>query len=237
MVKDIITDENQLRERNRTVDTKREFNNYKNIILDLKDTLRANENAVGLAAPQIGYNVRIFVINFNGDLKTFINPIINKSSGAYFATEKCMSIPDKEYLVLRFNTIEFFYQTPLGKNEAARLTGYGAQIFQHELDHLDGILISDKGVTEVTEEFKNLNEEERKEFFKGILDSIDELKDNLKKSSKEELIEEKKQIESNPHSNEALKEDAIKDIDTLIEDLDKQPDNKEKSNNDGDNDE
>lgn len=220
MVKEIITDERQLRERNRTVDTKREFNFYKNIILDLKDTLRANPDAVGLAAPQIGYNVKIFVINFNGEYKTFINPIINKSSGAYFATEKCMSVPDKEYLVLRFNTIEFFYQTPLGKNEAARLTGYGAQIFQHELDHLDGILISDKGITEVNEEFKNLSEEERKEFFKEVLDSIDGVTKDLKESSKKELEQEKEQIKENEHTNEELRKDAIDNIDTLIKDLD-----------------
>lgn len=65
------------------IDPKREKDLVHKIIIDLKDTIREN-NLVYLTAPQIGYNKRILVINFNNDLRTFINPIITKMKGFTF---------------------------------------------------------------------------------------------------------------------------------------------------------
>ena len=65
------------------IDPKREKDLVHKIIIDLKDTIREN-NLVYLTAPQIGYNKRILVINFNNDLRTFFNAIFIKMKGVTF---------------------------------------------------------------------------------------------------------------------------------------------------------
>ena len=81
MIKDIVTDLEKLSERCEEIDIRKENNEMREIIVNLKETLRQHKDGVGLAAPQIGYNKRIFVINFKGDIRTFINPIISKAEG------------------------------------------------------------------------------------------------------------------------------------------------------------
>lgn len=218
-IKTIREDESILRTRSREVDVKKEWSYIKDIILELKTKLRElGDKAIGLSAIQLGYPVRIFVINFNGEIKTFINPLINKYTNAYFSTEQCLSIPDKEYIILRYHEIEFFYQTPLGKHEGGKLRGYGAQVFQHEYDHLDGILISDGGI-ENTEEIKNLSKEERIEFFKELADAMDLVVKELKDKSIKELEEEKQKVLEDEHTNETIKEETVEVIDSIISNL------------------
>ena len=141
-----ITDENNniLNDRAEEIDIRKENALMREIILELKDTLRNHKEGVGLAAPQIGYNKRIFVINFSGDLRSFINPIISEVKGFELSKEGCLSIPGKEFIRPRNNEITVLYQTPLGKIESRKLVGKAAIIFQHEIDHLDGILFVDK---------------------------------------------------------------------------------------------
>ena len=158
------------------------------IILELKDTLRNTPNAVGLAAPQIGYNKRIFVINFSGDLRSFINPIITQVKGLTLSREGCLSIPGKEYIRPRHNDISVIYQTPLGKAESRRLIGKAAEVFQHELDHLDGLLLSDVGL-EIDENFDKATEDERAEVIKAYMESLD-----LKQKEVEKRIEEDEEL-------------------------------------------
>lgn len=170
-MKEIIKDLDVLSERADEVDVRKENNETRQIILDLKNTIREN-NLKGLSAPQIGYNKRIFCINFKGDIRTFINPIISQAKGFTLAKETCSSIPGKVFIRPRNNDIQVMYQTPLAKAESRRLVGLAAEVFQHELDHLDGLLLTDIGL-ELSENYDNLSEDEKSVIIKEYLDSLD----------------------------------------------------------------
>lgn len=180
-VKEIVTDLDKLSIRSDEVDVLKDNAEVRQTIVELKNTLREYKTGVGLAAPQIGKYARIFVINFNGDIRTFINPIITNSENITLNREGCLSLPGKEYILPRFGNISVMYQDPQGKTQSVKLMGMAAFVFQHELDHLDGVLMSDVGL-EVTEEFDNATEEERNEVIKLYLESLD-LK--MKASAKE----------------------------------------------------
>ena len=173
--KDIITDEIQLSERAEEIDTLREGQLLQEIVKYLKRTLRKWEDLFALSAPAIGYNKRVFCMKFENDqVKTFINPIIESYSpnGMQLSREKCSSIPGKEYIRVRNNDIRVMYQKPTGEAESNRLLGKAALVFEHEMDHLEGVLISDIGL-EVIPEFDEASEEERTEVIKEYLDSLD----------------------------------------------------------------
>lgn len=173
--KDIITDEIQLSERAEEIDTLREGQLLQEIVKYLKRTLRKREDLFALSAPAIGYNKRVFCMKFENDqVKTFINPIIESysPSGMQLSREKCSSIPGKEYIRVRNNDIRVMYQKPTGEAESNRLLGKAALVFEHEMDHLEGVLISDIGL-EIIPEFDEASEEERTEVIKEYLDSLD----------------------------------------------------------------
>lgn len=96
--------------------------------------------AVGLAAPQVGKNIRVFIAQ--GDV--YINPVItSKSKTIYRATEGCLSLEsDVLYEVYRheFITIEWVDERGVIYNQ--KFSGFPAEVIQHEYDHLEGILIN-----------------------------------------------------------------------------------------------
>mmetsp|Transcript_10650 Transcript_10650/g.16308 ORF Transcript_10650/g.16308 Transcript_10650/m.16308 type:complete len:207 (+) Transcript_10650:37-657(+) len=118
-----------------------------------KDMLHTMYEAdgVGLAAPQIGINKRLMVYNDSGDPNQFsrevvlVNPTITKYSEATDVFEEgCLSIPKFEGYVERSTTINITAKTILGDPVKKNLSGWEARVFQHEYDHLDGILFIDK---------------------------------------------------------------------------------------------
>ena len=171
-VKEVITDYEKLSERCDEVDAKKKNTDIQSIVVDLKATMRANPDITGLSAIQIGYDKRVVVINFNGDLRTFVNPIITASQGMQLSKEKCHSIPGKEFIRLRNSKITVMYQTPLGKVESVELMGLAAIVMQHQIDHLDGLLLSDVGL-EIDEDFEKASEDEQSEVIQWYLDSLD----------------------------------------------------------------
>ena len=185
MIKEIEKDLEKLQVRCDELDTRKENAEMRQIIIDLKDTLRANENGCGLSANQIGYDKRIFVINFNGDLRSFINPIISEAKGLTINREGCLSIPDKEFLRPRNTEITVLYQTPLGKVESRKLFGLAAMVFQHELDHLDGLTLEDIGL-EVDENFDKASDDEKAEVIKAYMDSLDIKQKDIAKEIEED---------------------------------------------------
>ena len=173
--KDIITDEVALSERAEEIDTLHDSQLLQEIVRYLKRTLRKRDDLFALSAPAIGYNKRVFCMKFENDqIKTFINPVIESYSpnGMQLSREKCSSIPGKEYIRVRNNDIRVMYQRPTGDAESNRLLGKAALVFQHEMDHLEGVLISDIGL-EVIPEFDAATDEERSEVIKEYLDSLD----------------------------------------------------------------
>ena len=172
MVKEIITDIEQLSITSDEIDCKKENTLLREIILDLKDTIREH-NLSCLTAIQIGYDKRVIVMNFSGTLKTFINPIIVKQSKKFqFCNEKCSSLPNEEFIVPRHETIEVIFQTPLAEIKHNKFVGVAAKMFQHCCEHLDGILSCDVGL-QIDDEFKNASEEEQNEVLTYFFDSLD----------------------------------------------------------------
>lgn len=172
LIKEIITNELKLCDRAVEIDVRTQAEEMREIIKSLKDTMRAN-NLTSLSAPAIGYNRRIFCIDFkDSEIKTFINPIIAQAKGMQLSIEKCTSIPDKEYMRPRNNDLMIIYQRPTGQIENRQIVGLSAIVFQHEMDHLDGLLISDVGI-QIDQDFYDATEEERQEVINAYLDALD----------------------------------------------------------------
>lgn len=187
-VKEIITDENSLSNWCTEIDTRKEGKLTQEIILALKETMR-EKGLQSLAAPQIGYDKRIFCLRFgDNDYRTFINPAIENNSGITMSRETCSSIPGKEFIIPRFGKIKLWFTTPMGKVESAHLVGRAAYVFQHALEHLNGTLVSDIGL-EIDELFDQATEEEREEVLKMYAESLDL---RLKELNKE--IEQDKEL-------------------------------------------
>ena len=169
----LLINENELdlSQRSDEIDIKTENNLMREIISSLKHTLEAN-NLVSLSAPAIGYKKRIFCIKFDTEIKTFINPVIAKQKGLELAKEVCSSIPGKTFIRPRNNDLMVMYQKPTGPIESRQLVGLTAIVFQHEMDHLDGLLLSDIGL-EIDNDFESASEEEQNEVIDYYLESID----------------------------------------------------------------
>ncbi len=100
---------------------------------------------MGLAAPQIGISLRLMIIKYKDQKTTFINPeITNMSDKTVIFPEGCLSLPNIEFPVIRSNKIFVKYTDELGKKCKMKAKGLLAVAIQHEIDHLDGILISDR---------------------------------------------------------------------------------------------
>ena len=112
-----------------------------NVADDLAATLRANaERCVGMAANMIGENVRVIAFFDSKRLVEMFNPVIVKREGPYDAEEGCLSL-DGVRPVRRYKSIKVQWQTRDMKPRAKTFTGFTAQIIQHEIDHLEGIII------------------------------------------------------------------------------------------------
>lgn len=171
-VVEIVTDYDKLSERCIEVDTTKKNSDIQEIIVKLKNTIRANEDMIGLSANQIGFDKRVICLNFNGEIRSFINPIITNAGPMELVQETCHSQPDKTFIRLRHNRVEITYQTPLAKIETVELFGMAARAIQHHIDHLDGLLLSDIGL-EIEEDFMNASEEDKQEVISMYLDSLD----------------------------------------------------------------
>ena len=111
------------------------------IVEDLFDTMYA-EGGIGLSANQIGYNARIFVTHISQQ-KIYINPEILESSGLIKDREGCLSVPDYFDYVKRKKEIVVTYYDKLWNKVTETLKDLDAVCFQHELDHLNGIVFVD----------------------------------------------------------------------------------------------
>lgn len=184
---EIITDFEALSNRADEIDTRKENALVREIVVKLKETIREH-NLAGLSAPQIGYDKRIICINFKGDIRTFVNPIIVNVEGLEMSRETCSSLPGKTFIRPRHNKIAIMSQTPLGKTESRTLIGLAAKVFQHEVDHLDGLLLSDVGL-EIDDDFDKATTEEKAEIIKAYLDSLD-----IRQKGLEQEIQEDKDL-------------------------------------------
>lgn len=112
------------------------------LLRDMLDTAEAHkENCVGLAAIQVGVPKRVILVRQDDKFIPFINPmIIKKSSTTYLADEGCLSL-DGTREVKRHHRIKVMWTEPSGKKRVREFNGFTAQIIQHEVDHINGVLI------------------------------------------------------------------------------------------------
>jgi len=128
------------------------------LVKEMFITLEKQEGA-GLAAPQVGYPIRMFVVR-PGIIPAFeerngfavsvpvegINPfIIPDGTETEYADEGCLSIPNAQYRIRRHKRIKMSWQNANGAIREEWLEGWAARVCQHEEDHLHGTLILDKG--------------------------------------------------------------------------------------------
>lgn len=131
-----------------------EYPHIKELIENMFETMYA-ARGVGLAAPQIGISMRLFVVDasvfededtsLKGFKKAFINAIILEESGEEWAfNEGCLSIPDIREDIYRKATVKLSYYDEDWKHHEESFSGLAARIIQHEYDHIEGKLFTDK---------------------------------------------------------------------------------------------
>ena len=108
---------------------------------DLQDTLKANQDrCVGMAANMIGAKKRIIIVNMGFVNVVMYNPVIVKKDSPYETEEGCLSL-DGVRKTTRYQNIEVEYLDSSWKKQRQKYSGWTAQIIQHEVDHLNGIII------------------------------------------------------------------------------------------------
>ncbi|MFP4149293.1 MAG: peptide deformylase [Nitriliruptoraceae bacterium] len=120
---------------------------------DLVDTMYASPGCVGLAAPQIGVASRAFAMDVsvmrkpptgNHGLVVLFDPELVLASGSEIKREGCMSVPDFTCDIRRATEVVVRGTTPEGEVRVLEASGFEARALQHELDHLDGLLVLDR---------------------------------------------------------------------------------------------
>jgi peptide deformylase len=144
----------------------KEFNGDLGALAQKMFELMRAARGVGLAAPQVGLNIRLFVANHTGnpeDDRVYVNPTLFEAEGEDTAEEGCLSIPTLSVEVVRAKSARMNARDVAGAAIDQHETGYVARIWQHELDHLNGVLLTDRmGPTAEMENRKLLKDLEDK---------------------------------------------------------------------------
>jgi peptide deformylase len=126
----------------------------RSFVLDLEETMRTVPGGVGIAAPQVGYFERIVIVDVSGKPKikqhgrlVLINPEIVSKEGSAVGREGCLSVPEYTGNVARAKFITLRAQDEFGKTCEFQMERYEARAVQHEMDHLDGLLLLDRLVS------------------------------------------------------------------------------------------
>ncbi|MET0082507.1 MAG: peptide deformylase [Sedimenticola sp.] len=136
--------------------------NLRAFIGDLEETRQHGPGAVGIAAPQVGRFQRIIIVDVSNTRKPvpnhghmiLVNPEIVHWEGYEMGREGCLSVPDYTGNVIRATNIKVKAQDPWGKLLEYEMEGFEARALQHEIDHLDGMLFTDRVVSRRTDLFR-----------------------------------------------------------------------------------
>ena len=117
--------------------------------------MRAGPGGVGIAAPQVGENLRLVVVDCSQSLRPcknhgllyLANPAIESSEGETLGREGCLSVPDWVGMVPRAKNITLSFDDLNGDRQRIEAIGFEARVIQHEIDHLDGVLFIDRIVS------------------------------------------------------------------------------------------
>lgn len=125
--------------------------NIKKLMKNMYETMKY-ENGVGLAAPQIGISKRVIVVDIGDGAIYLANPEIIHSSGVQKGPEGCLSIPNTNGNVVRFEEIKVVGLDENNRKIEIHAEGFKSRALQHEIDHLNGILFTDKATQVMRDE-------------------------------------------------------------------------------------
>lgn len=131
------------------------------LLTDMAETMKAGDGA-GLAAPQVGVLKRCCVVDVGEGLIELVNPEIVSSEGEVTVIEGCLSVPERAGRVVRPEKVKVKAQDRHGEPFEIEGEGMLAVCLCHEIDHLDGILYTDKMIEDATEEMRRRREGEAK---------------------------------------------------------------------------
>ena len=100
-------------------------------------------NGIGLAGPQVGITQKLFVSRIHSQTLCLVNPVIMSRAGCASMVEGCLSLPGAQVNIERHHEIDVQGYDSGGRKQTCRVRGLWARVVQHEIDHLDGILIID----------------------------------------------------------------------------------------------
>jgi peptide deformylase len=133
------------------------------IVEEMFDTLYDSDSGIGLAAPQVGIQRQIFVWDMDDAPMVVLNPVIVESDGEWVYDEGCLSIPGLYVEMTRPKTVLMKGIDMNGNDVAIEADELEARLFQHELDHLNGVLMFDRMQPEQRKaaiaEYKKLTEQ------------------------------------------------------------------------------
>jgi len=155
------------------IDSRTSLKEVKDTINKIKTELRKNADLTCLCAPQIGKELRLFVVKTNeNDYKEFLNPmVISKSKEQHLSRERNISVGKKDYIIPRFNEVHVAYQTYDGHVNSETYKGPYGEVVQQMIEMLDGIQIKDYGL-EVIPAFDKASDEEKTQVIQMYLDSL-----------------------------------------------------------------
>ena len=187
----VITDLSKFEERTDEIlgskDPIGQLKEIQSTIVDLKNVLRDNRDNVCVCAPQIGSNLRLFIVetaetsNVKGKYKIFINPMIVTSEGIHLSRETNLSLPGREFIVTRYDKVHVAYQDEMGHFCSETYVGSYGEVVQQMIQMLDGITLVDVGL-EVDNDFDNASDKDRQTIIQMYIDS---LKNKTEKLTKE----------------------------------------------------
>lgn len=109
---------------------------------DMLETMYA-EPGIGLAAPQIGVQKRFFVYDIGEGPEAIVNPVITESRGEWYYEEGCLSVPGLSFEIMRPKEVHITGYDLHGNEVSLEADELLSRLFQHEMDHLDGVLLLD----------------------------------------------------------------------------------------------
>lgn len=109
----------------------------------MMELTRQHYKGAGLAAPQVGFAIRMCIVAVEGVRVVMCNPRLEHQSGNQRCKEGCLSIPGYELIRDRFENTTVKFQDVLGRESFLEAKGYLAQVIQHEVEHLSGVLFID----------------------------------------------------------------------------------------------
>ncbi len=126
------------------------------LVDDMIETMH-DAPGVGLAANQVGVQRRLFVYDIGEGAKVVVNPRITETSGEWSFEEGCLSVPELHWTIVRPNKVHLVGLDLDGNELSIEAEEYQGRVFQHEVDHLDGVLLVER-----------LDEEQRREALKVL---------------------------------------------------------------------